>query len=387
MTTIRLHMPAIPHTITRLEYSHCAFTGKVLRFAPMMRSRGFEVYHYGVEGSESGANEQIQLMTKEEWSAMREQSYKVVKPELSMEEIRAKLSDPTQFVGELANFDTPLYIEFNKRFRTELMKHYRSSKTDIVCLPLFPYKGIDGLPVVAVESGIGYPNSSLGYRIFESYAWMHGHLERGFGKDYWFVVPNYFDVSHWTFNPTPKLDTVGFLGRIYDGKGCHEIVEMARKFPTTRFVLCGQGDPSRYLIEPNIFYKPPIHGLERSDYLGSLVACIAPTGFVEPFCGVAVEAQLCGTPVITKDYGAQTETVENFKTGVRCHTLADYAYGIQMALDGKFDRSYIRERAVKLYDMYNVAKQYEYVFKTIMDVHNGKNGWYSPDTHITALRE
>ena len=79
MTTIRLHIPAIPHTITTLEYSHCAFTGKVLRFAPMMRSRGFEVYHYGVEGSESGANEQIQLMTKEEWSAMREQSYKVVK--------------------------------------------------------------------------------------------------------------------------------------------------------------------------------------------------------------------------------------------------------------------------------------------------------------------
>lgn len=387
MTVIRLHMPAVPHTITRLEYSHCAFTGKVLRFAPMMRSRGFEVYHYGVEGAESGATEDIQLMNKEEWSAMREQSYKVVKPDLSMEEIRAKLSDPTQFVGDLANFDTPLYIEFNKRFRTELMKHYRSTKTDIVCLPLFPYKGINGLPIVAVESGIGYPNSSLGYRIFESYAWMHGHLERGFGKDYWFVVPNYFDVSHWTFNPTPKLDTVGFLGRIYDGKGCHEIVEMARKFPTTRFVLCGQGDPSRYLVEPNIFYKPPIHGLERSDYLGSLVACIAPTGFVEPFCGVAVEAQLCGTPVITKDYGAQTETVENFVTGVRCHTLSDYGYGIQMALDGKFDRSYIRERAVKLYDMYNVAKKYEYVFKTIMDVHNGKNGWYSPDMHITALRE
>ena len=252
---------------------------------------------------------------------------------------------------------------------------------------MYPYKGVQGLPIITVESGIGYNNSASSYRIFESYAWLHGHLERGFGKDYWFVVPNYFDISHWTFNPSPKVDTVGFLGRIYDGKGCHEIVEMARKFPTTRFILCGQGDPSRYLIEPNIFYKPPIHGTERSDYLGSLVACVAPTGFVEPFCGVAVEAQLCGTPVITKDYGAQTETVENFKTGVRCHTLADYRYGIQMALDGKFDRSYIRDRAIKLYDMYNVAKQYEYVFKTIMDVHNGKNGWYSPDTHLTALRD
>jgi glycosyltransferase involved in cell wall biosynthesis len=379
-------MPGVPHTITQLEYSHCAFTGKVLRFAPMMRSRGFEVYHYGVEGSESGATEQIQLMTKAEWTNLREQSYKFLKPDLSMEEIRKKLEDPTEFIGDLANFDTPLHIEFNKRLRTEVMKHYRSTTTDIFCIPMYPYKGVQGLPIITVESGIGYNNSASNYRIFESYAWLHGHLERGFGKDYWFVVPNYFDVSHWIFNPTPKVDTVGFLGRIYDGKGCHEIVEMARKFPHTRFILCGQGDPSRYLIEPNLFYKPPIHGMERSEYLGSLIACVAPTAFVEPFCGVAVEAQLCGTPVITKDYGAQTETVENFKTGLRCHTLADYMYGIQMALDGKFDRSYIRDRAVRLYDMYNVAKQYEYVFKTIMDVHNGKNGWYSLDTHITALR-
>jgi hypothetical protein len=53
---IRLHLLAIPHTITRDEFSHCAFTGKVQRFAPMLQScrasdgrQVFEVYHYGVE--------------------------------------------------------------------------------------------------------------------------------------------------------------------------------------------------------------------------------------------------------------------------------------------------------------------------------------------------
>jgi len=48
--------------------------------------------------------------------------------------------------------------------------------------------------------------------------------------------------------------------------------------------------------------------------------------------------------------------------------------GVQMALDGKFDRQYIHDRAMRLYDMYNVAKQYAYVFKTINNVHNGKGG-------------
>jgi hypothetical protein len=57
-----------------------------------------------------------------------------------------------------------------------------------------------------------------------------------------------------------------------------------------------------------------------------------------------------------------------------------------MALDGKFDREYIRERAVKLYGMDEVAKKYEYTFKSIMDIHNGKNGWYSPDSYIDVTR-
>jgi len=384
---IRLHMPAIPHTITHPDYSHCAFTGKVLRFAPMMRSRGFEVFHYGVEGSEPDATSNVQLMTRAEWTDLRLASAKQIFPTKPEDELKTKLADPTTFVGDLANYDTVLFKEFNKRFRAALKANYRSEKTDIVCLPLYPYEAVNGLPYVVVESGIGYPNSALNYRIFESNAWMHAHTGKANGQNYWFVVPNYFDSRQWPLSLTPKVDTVGFLGRIYDGKGCGEIVEMARRMPSVRFVLCGQGDASPYLKVPNVFYKPPIHGEERAEYLGSLAALVAPTMFVEPFCGVAVEAQLCGTPVITKDYGAQTETVEQFKTGLRCHTLADYCVGLTMAIEGKFDRTYIRDRAVRLYDMFNVAKQYEYTFKTLMDVHNGKNGWYSPDSHLGCLKE
>jgi glycosyltransferase involved in cell wall biosynthesis len=157
--------------------------------------------------------------------------------------------------------------------------------------------------------------------------------------------------------------------------------------PHIRFILCGQGDPTNFLVFPNIVYKPPISGTARGEYLGSLTALLAPTMFIEPFCGVAVEAQMCGTPALTADYGAQTETVENLKTGLLCHTLQDYCLGIQMAVDGKFDRQYIRDRAVRLYDMFNApARKYEYAFRSIMDVHNGTNGWYSQTSHIESLQ-
>jgi hypothetical protein len=53
-----------------------------------------------------------------------------------------------------------------------------------------------------------------------------------------------------------------------------------------------------------------------------------------------------------------------------------------MAVAGAFDRAYIRERAVRLYDMAAVGRQYEYAFRTILDVHNGANGWYAPSSAI-----
>ena len=389
---IRLHILGLPHTVTHNDFSHCAYTGKVLRFPRMMMSRGFEVYHYGVEGSATDATKQVDVLSREEWDMLRVMSYRHLHPEKTKEEAEKHLTDHSSFIGDLGNWSTPLYREFNARLRPLLIANYRSTETDIVCLPfgVSHDTALDGLNFVVCETGIGYNDSTRNYRIFESYAWLHQVLgvEKKWGHNYWFVIQNYFDAMEWPLSLTPKINTVGFLGRIYDGKGCNVIVEIAKRMPHVRFILCGQGNPTQFLIHPNIVYKPPISGLERGEYLGSLQALLAPTIFIEPFCGVVVEAQLCGTPALSVDYGAQTETIEPFKTGLNCHTLQEFCMGVQMAIDGKFDRKYIRERAVRLYDMFNVAHKYEYVFKTIMDVHiKGKNGWYSPDSHLHPVTD
>jgi len=386
---LRLHLPAIPHTITIDEFSHCAFTGKVQRFSPMMRSRGFEVFHYGVEGSISGADKDIQIFTKQEWQMLRIESYRVKDPSLTLEEILDKLEDPKQYIGELGNMTYPLYTEFNNRLRIALEKEYRSTSTDIVCLPFGPAHepAIVDKNYVCVESGIGYPNAYKNFRIYESYSKLHANMQRD-GKNlenYWFVCPNYYNLNEWPLSLSPKLDTIGYFGRLEHIKGIAIVVECARLFPNIRFIICGQGDPTPFLTEPNIFYQTPIHGADRGAYLGSLLVLLAPSKFPEPFCGVSAEAQLCGTPVIGHDSGAIVENVEPFKTGLHCHTLSDFKYGIQMALDGRFDRQYIRNRAVRLFDMYNVAKRYEHAFKSILDIFNGTNGWYSPNIHIGCV--
>lgn len=391
MLPIRLHLLAIPHTITRDEYSHCAFTGKVQRFSPMMRSRGFEVYHYGIETSKSGANVDIDLLTVNEWNKLRVESYVQLHPEISVEDAEAKLNDHTQFIGDLGNITTPLYKEFNKRLAIALKQNYRSCAIDIVCLPFGPAheSAIKDLHCVAIETGIGYPNSYKPFRIFESYAKLNGTMQQRNIPiaNYFFVIPNYYNILEFPLSLNPDKKKIGFLGRLCIIKGCNIFVDVAKQFPHIDFILCGQGSPDDYLKSPNVHYKPPICGAERGEYLGSLTALIAPSKYIEPFCGVSVEAQLCGTPVITHDYGGLVETVEPFKTGLHCHTLTDFCYGVQMALDGKFDRTYIRNRAVRKYDMYNLAAKYEYVFRNVLNISNGKNGWYAKESYIELLKE
>lgn len=388
---IRLHIPAIPYTITRSEYSHDAFTNKVKQFCPMMLSRNFEVYHYGVETSDVDATKHFDLLTKDEWTELRIKTVQFVEPTLTYEQAKKKNDDPEMVISTLSNWSSPLTKEFNKRFREKMSENYRSTSTDIVCMPLgrTHQDGVDGLNVVALEFGIGYNDSYMNYRIFESYSWMSRSLgsEKKDPNNYWFVIPHGFNVDEFKFTLNPIVEAkpmrVGFMGRITTFKGCNVMVEIAKRFPHVEFILCGQGDPTPFLTVPNIIYKPPIHGSERSEFLGSCVAFIHLAKYLEPFgCG-PVEAQLCGTPVISTDWGGMVETIEQYKTGLRGHALSDFCHGVQMALDGKFDRTYIRERAVRLYDMYNLAYSYEYVFKSILDIHiPGKNGWYSPDTYI-----
>ena len=259
----RLHLPAIPHTITSNRYSHCAFTGKVLRFAPMMRSRGYQVYHYGVEGSEAGADVNIDLLTAEEWQQLRVDSYLQLHPDAE------DLEDERRFVGDLANIGTPLYREFNRRFRTALLERYEPG--DIVCLPFGEAhkEAVESLEVLAVETGIGYPDSFLPFRIFESYSWKHWTCGRYAASphNYWFVCPNYYDILEWPLGQPKPI--VGYFGRICPIKGLDTVLEVARRFPDTQFVICGQGEDLYSDKADNIQYQSPIHGADRGTFLGS----------------------------------------------------------------------------------------------------------------------
>ena len=115
-----------------------------------------------------------------------------------------------------------------------------------------------------------------------------------------------------------------------------------------------------------------VSGREKTLLLSRAKAVLMPTIYPEPFGYVAIEAQMCGTPVLTTDWGAFPETVINGKTGFRCRTAAEFAKALEL-VDG-LDRLAIRKSAIERFSLEKNAPFFERYFLFVWNVH--KNGGY-----------
>jgi glycosyltransferase involved in cell wall biosynthesis len=115
----------------------------------------------------------------------------------------------------------------------------------------------------------------------------------------------------------------------------------------------------------------------RGELMAGAQAVWVPTIYCEPFGNVAVEAQLCGTPVITTDWGAMTETVEDGVTGFRCRTLGEFLDAARNV--HRLSPAYIRGRAEALYSTQAVARRYQRHFERLYSLWS--DGWYDVPAH------
>lgn len=353
MTT--LHLVGIFHTVHNSDYSHCAFTGKALRFAKMMKPYGYTVLEYSNEGSQSEADEHIVILNKDEFDSL------------------FGGRGDKDFHGDNATIGSPGHAKFQNKLIAEMRK--RVKPQDIICHPF----GHAHEPLLAefpecihVETGIGYPTLMSGSkRIFESYAWMHYHQgkEGRNGTNYEWVVPNYFDLEEWEYCEEPD-DYFAFMGRICSIKGLDTILEIARR-RDIKIKIAGQGDPTPW-THPNIEYVGPLKGKERSDFIRKARASFMPTVFTEPFGGSGVEGMLCGTPLIAVDYGAFTETVIQGTTGYRCHTLQDWLDAVDNI--DLIDRWTTSQVARARYSLEVCGERYDKIFQDLSNLY--RKGWY-----------
>lgn len=361
-----LHLVGIFHTIHNQAYSHCAFTGKALRFARMLQLYDYDVVEYANEGSESEAKEKVVMLS-----------------EKTLHELTGSRR-AEDFHGDLATVGKPWHVAFEYKLVEELKK--RVKPQDIICHPFGHAHSrlLQDFPGnIHVETGIGYPTlMPTAKHIFESYAWRHYHAGKDGrqGEHYEWVIPNYFEVRDWE----PKYEPgqyIAFLGRIDSCKGLDTIYEIAH-YVDKKIVLCGQGDHKKW-AHPNIEYRGPISGTARSEFMRNALCSLMPTNFIEPFGGSGVEGLLCGTPLIATDYGAFTETVQEGFNGYRCKTLRDWLEAIEKV--GQLDRAAIANKARATYSLEACGKKYDKAFQQMSELH--ADGWYSLPTEIKARKK
>lgn len=353
------HLVALPHTNVNTEHSSCAFNQKVLKFAKMMKSLGHVVYLYSSEKTDAPFDKHFVCITEEDRIAC----------------LKGKHYTKASF-----DYTLPHWRKFNQT-AIKHMKKIIQPKDFICVIGGLAHKEIaDAFPNhLTVEFGIGYSGTFAKYRVFESYAWMHTVYGQQQGaqsaQGLWYdaVIPSYFNMEDFPEKTGPG-EYFLFIGRITPDKGVNIASEVCQKMGK-RLIIAG----------PKFGQEPPAYGeyigevdpAQRGKLMAGAFAVFVPSLYLEPFGSVAVEAQLCGVPVITTDWGAFTETVVHGQTGFRCRTFNEFCRAVE-----RVDRTQmlpskeIRKRAEALYSMPVVAKKYDAYFNRLMKLWT-KEGWYA----------
>lgn len=350
---MRFHLLALPNVQTTRAYSLDGFCTATVRFASLLKRLGHHVILYASEENEAPCDELVTVITKEE---------------------QTTLLDGLEYQhAALFNKGYPLWALANNRAIVEIGK--RKEPRDFICT----IGGTSQEPIanahpdlMCVEYSIGYVSSFSKYRVYESHYWRamtHGAQGNVDGRFFDDVIPLFFDPSEFTFrNRSQKEPFVLFVGRIIPKKGIAIACEAASLAGVPLKVI-GHGDAS--LITHGAEYLGTLSMEERNEWLSRASALICPTTYIEPFGSVAVEAMLCGTPVISTDFGGFVETVEQGKTGFRCRYLGEFVQAIKDC--ASLSPEYIRERAVLKYGLDNVKHEYQRYFERLMLLWNG--GW------------
>jgi hypothetical protein len=358
---LRFHVPGIAHTVANTAYnSNCAFTGKIIRMCRMLKAAGHTVFMYGSDRDDVACDEHVSCVrATEQMKAFPGHDWETD----GFPQNWAVGEGAPHKLMELFNKRAAKAIQKRKRPGDFLLCHFGSHASIATAHP----------DLMVVEAGIGYPTPYFApFKVFESYAVLHAYLGieqvRTAGlNSAWYdvVIPNYYDPNDFTFS-AEKDDYLLHFG-CREGKGTH-IARQIAEATKHELVCVGAGG------------LPTDRGIvgvdDRRALLSRAKAVLAPSLFIEPFCGVQAEAFLSGTPVISSDWGAFTEYNYEGLTGFRCRTFKDFCEAVEKAHEIRPSKCWEQGHR---FTMNAVWPSYAKYFDDISNLTNGSGGWYAGD--------
>ena len=300
-----LHILANPSGITHTRYRMEPFNVAVLKFIENMKSRDYELVHYGHESAGVDC-ENVAAITNKEF--------------------------PPPPDGDLLLTQNNLIGIFNQRVDAEIQRRKKPNDM-ILCF----YGGcqqpatVNHSDLFVLEPSIGYWPSSIfaPYRAFVSNSQMHYYygLKEMLLNPSWYdaVIPNAFTVSEFELN-TNKEDYFVYLGRVNYDKGVDLCIQVTKHIGK-KLVIAGPGDLRSMgydKIPDHVELVGYVNPEQRKKLLSKAQCLMAPTHYIEPFGNIVVEAMMCGTPVLTTDWGGFVDTVVQGVTGYRCKDFKSF---------------------------------------------------------------
>lgn len=376
------HLLGVPYSEANAAFSMCAFTAKVVRWCRMLNEMGVSYFVYANANTDSACQNVITIFSEEDRQAYYGDD--------------AEWRERGGYFNQ--RVDSRGAIEWIRRTTTELGRRQQSNDIVIVTLGIM-HKSIaesSGLP--GVEVGVGYRETFSFYRIFESYTWLAAMTVSRTSaaiesvSHYDAVVPMcYFSDEFVKSTPVAACvdescsaataPYIAFVGRIVVSKGFRIAMEILCHSPELRLKVAGTGDLNWMTRDfPNcsdrVDYIGVITPSQRNEVLRHAVALVAPTMYVEPFGSIVVESMFLGTPVITTDHAAMSETVWHGVSGFRCRTLACFLRAVKQA--PTLERARIVRYATENYLCSSLLGRYTEYFQDVLNLKN--RGWYTGAT-------
>ena len=376
MNTIHVISP-FHSRLLKEKWSHCAFTQIALKQIQIFKMLGYHVIDYSNWGSESVADEHVEILSKDEF-------------------LNSFLDDGRPAHGN-ADIGSPQWQLWNKRLLeafnrrmtnrqkagkkgagngVEFVAHTFGSSAEAL-LQLLP-------DAIHFESHIGYDRPGFGpKRVFVSEAWRN-YLWGKYGSEagdhrYSWVVHPYYDVNDWPpmLSQPYKDGPVSYLGRMTADKGLSTVVDIAARMPHLTFELAGSGMSqsdfqTSYKPTNNVIFLGEIPGSERATFYGRSSVLLVPSEYMEPCAGVVCEAALCGTPSVASSWGGFKETIIEGMTGYTAATLSDWIHGVELA--SLLLRKVVMANARARFKLEAAAVKYDQILETLM--RQKRLGWY-----------
>lgn len=200
------------------------------------------------------------------------------------------------------------------------------------------------------------------------------HLINGFSNaEWWSIIHNPFSSnSNDSELFSGRNESLIFLGRLEQVKGCHHAIEVAKAINLPLVIAGNISKDNRErtyfntMILPNIDegaiqYVGEVDETQKREVLSKAGVLLFPIEWDEPFGIVMVEAMSYGTPVISFNRGSAKEVIDEGVTGFVVDSIDEMKKMVPLALS--LNRALCRQRAFQRFSIEKIASEYLQLMK------------------------